>query len=74
MDPLALITAAVEESEPSKTAFYICGGLLAVWAVVLSALGLSNADFPGETRIARAVMGLSVVLVVAAMTTAVVTA
>ena len=73
MDPIALITAAAEKSEPSKTAFYICGGLLALWAVALSAIGLSNAEFPGESRVARGVMGLSAVLVVAAMTTAVLT-
>jgi hypothetical protein len=74
MDLIALISAAAEESEPSKTPFYICGGLLAAWAVVLSAIGLSNAEFPGDSRIARGVMGLSAVLVVGAMTTAVVTA
>jgi hypothetical protein len=72
MDLIALISAA-EKSEPTKTAFYICGGLLAVWAVVLSAIGLSNPDFPGEGRIARGVMGLSVVLVLGAMTAAVLT-
>jgi len=75
MHLLALIVAAVEEeAEPSKTPFYICGGLLAVWAVVLSTIGLRDAEFPKEGRIARGVMGLSAVLVVAAMTTAVVTA
>ena len=31
----ALLVLAAEEAEPSKTAFYICGGLLAAWAVVL---------------------------------------
>lgn len=73
MHLLALISAAAKESEPSKVPFYICGGLLAGWAVVLSAIGLSNAEFPGNTRIARGVMGLSAVLVLAAMTTAVAT-
>ena len=47
---------------------------IAVWAVVLSTIGLRDAEFPKEGRIARGVMGLSAVLVVAAMTTAVVTA
>ena len=27
--------------------FYVLGGLLAVWAVILAALGLSSARFPG---------------------------
>jgi hypothetical protein len=73
MDPLALIAAAAEEAEPSKTAFYVAGGLLAVWAVVLAAIGLRNPEFPGEARISRGVMALSAVLVVAAMTAAVLT-
>lgn len=75
MHLLALIVAAAEEEvEPSKTAFYIAGGLLALWAVVLSAIGLSRPEFPGEAGAARGVMALSAVLVVGAMVTAVVTA
>jgi hypothetical protein len=74
MDLLALIMAAAEEEvESSKTAFYVAGGLLAVWAVVLSAIGLSRPEFPGEARISRGVMALSAVLVVAAMAAAVIT-
>lgn len=77
MDPLALIMAAAEhaaeEAEPSKTAFYIAGGLLALWAVVLAAIGLSRPEFPGKAGVSRGVMALSGVLVVAAMTAAVLT-
>ena len=73
MDPLAIMLAAAEESEPSKTAFYILGGALAAWAVVLAAIGLSRPEFPGEARVARGVMALSAVLVVAAMAAAVLT-
>ena len=38
----ALITFATEEAgeESSKTVFYICGGALAVWALVVSAIGI----------------------------------
>jgi hypothetical protein len=69
----ALFVLAAEATEPSKTAFYLCGGLLAAWAVLLGILGLRSATFPGGERGARAVMGISGVLVVAAMATAVVT-
>jgi hypothetical protein len=72
MDPLALIAAA-EKAEPSKTPFYFVGGALALWAVVLSALGLTHAEFPGRPSLARGVMALSTVLVIAAMATAVAT-
>jgi len=61
-------------TEPSKVPFFIAGGTLAVWAVVLSAIGLSRPDFPGNDTGARLVILLSVVLVVAAMTAAVATA
>jgi len=44
----ALLVLAAEEAEPSKTAFYLCGGLLAAWAVVLGVIGLRSPDFPGS--------------------------
>lgn len=68
-----LATAAGSEDEPSKVAFYICGGLLAAWAVVVTGLGMSNGDFPATTAAKRGVMAVSVVLVAAAMTSAVLT-
>ena len=70
----ALLLAAEEAAEPSKVPFFIAGGVLAAWALVLSAVGLRSPDFPGSPGRARAVMAISVVLVAAAMTTAVVTA
>jgi hypothetical protein len=70
----ALLVMAAEEAEPSKTAFYICGGIFAAWAVVLGVVGLRSAEFPGSATRARAVMGVSAVLMVAAMATAVITA
>jgi hypothetical protein len=71
---IALLVAAEEGSEPSKTAFYIFGGLLAVWAVVLSGIGMSSASFPATATAKRGVIGLTAVLVAAAMATAVITA
>jgi hypothetical protein len=70
----AVILAAEEEAEPSKTAFYIAGGLLAVWAVVLTGIGMSQASFPATTGAKRGVMAISSVLVAAAIATAVITA
>jgi len=69
----ALLVAAAEQAEPSKTGFYIAGIALAGWAVILSAFGLSKPDFPGGAAAARGVMVISVVLVAAAMVAAVAT-
>jgi hypothetical protein len=69
----AFIVFAAEKSTHSKTAFYIAGGLLAAWAVVLAAMGLNRPEFPADTGAKRAVMALSALLVVAAMATAVLT-
>jgi hypothetical protein len=70
-----LVLAQVEgEAEPSKVPFYIAGGLLAAWAVVIAFLGLSRPSFPAGAVPARGVMGITAVLVAAAMVTAVITA
>jgi hypothetical protein len=70
-----LITFAAEQgAEPSKTLFYIFGGLLAVWAVVVSAIGIRAHDtFPPTLSARRGVMAISVVLVLCAMGSAVLT-
>jgi hypothetical protein len=67
---LRLLIAA---SEPSKTAWYIAGSALAVYAVVLSAIGLSRPSFPYGERGARAVMLVSLVFVGVAIAMAIVT-
>ena len=59
---------------PSKVPYYIAGGVLALWAVVLAVWGISHAEFPGSQGRGRLVMLTSFVLVVATMTAAVVTA
>jgi hypothetical protein len=69
----ALLVLAAEEVETSKTAFYLCGGLLAAWAVVLGFVGLRSPDFPGSGAAARGIMAVTAVLMVAAMATAVIT-
>lgn len=73
----ATLTFAAEAAgnEPSKTLFYIAGGLLALWAVVLSAVGIArHAEWPATDGAARGIMGLSAALVAFAMVSAVVTA
>jgi hypothetical protein len=57
--------------EPSKVPFYIGGGALAVWAVVLAALGLNRPDFPGNRGGERGVMAISLVLIIVAIGAAV---
>jgi hypothetical protein len=74
---LAILAAAAPEGaahESSKTAFYVLGALFAVWAVVLAAIGMSQATFPATATAKRGVMALSTVLMVGAMATAVITA
>lgn len=69
----AALVFAVDDYEPSKVPFYIGGGVLAVWAVLLGVAGLRAETFPQNDTAARAVMGISVVLVAAAIATALIT-
>ena len=71
---LALLQAAAEESEPSKVPFFICGGLFAVWAIVMFVVGMRSSSFPGGQSGQRGILAVSAVLMVAAMATAVITA
>jgi hypothetical protein len=61
-------------STTSKVPFFIAGGALAVWAVVLAAIGLNRPDFPGNLRGQRAVIGITFTLMVLAIAMAIVTA
>jgi plastocyanin len=71
---LAVHLAPVLAAEKSKTAYYIAGGLLVAWALIVSLLfGLRKPDFPGNLGGQRIVMAISAVLVIAAAATAVVT-
>ena len=62
---LKLVLAAAEE--PSKTAFYIAGAVLALWAVVLAGIGLNRPKFPFNERGQSAVIGISLVLMIVAI-------
>jgi hypothetical protein len=69
-----LILAQAEAEEPSKVPFFIAGGLFAVWAMVLFVVGMRTPGFPRGPRAARGIMAVSLVLMAAAMATAVITA
>lgn len=67
---LLLITAA---DEPSKVPFYIIGAVLALYAVILSTIGIQRPNFASNARGQRGVITLTTVLVVVAIATAILT-
>jgi hypothetical protein len=72
---LTIVFASTEGEESSKALFYVAGGILAVFAVVVSALGISRiGTFPSGTGQTRGVIGLAGLLVLAAMAAAIITA
>jgi plastocyanin len=74
MHSLAVQVAPILAAEKSKVPFYVAGGLLVAWALIVSlALGLRRPEFPGGQAGERAVIGISVVLVLAAVSSAVLT-
>jgi plastocyanin len=74
MHHMALQLAPILAAEKSKVPFYIAGGVLVAWALIVSvALGLRRPEFPGNQRGERIVISISVVLVLAAVATAVIT-
>ena len=73
--PIATVLAAAEAgAATSKTSFYVLGGLLALSAVVVAAVGLRMASFPQTRGAERAVIAWFALLVLGAMATAVATA
>lgn len=74
MHAVAIQLAPIIGAEKSKVPFYIAGGALVVWAVVLSmALGMRKPDFPASAIGERAVIAITALLVLAAASMAVVT-
>jgi hypothetical protein len=69
----ALLTLAAEtaEHESSKLAFYLLGGVAAVWAIVLFAVGMRSPTFPDSPAAQRGVIAISVLVVLGAMASAV---
>lgn len=71
---LTLAAEAGGHGETSKTPFYVLGGVLAGWAVLVSALGIMRHEtFPPSTGGKAAVMGITTVLVLAAMVSSILT-
>ncbi len=67
---LAVVFAA---AEPSKVPWFIAGGVLAIYAVVLAAIGLRRPAFPFNARGERLVILVSAVLVAAGIAAAILT-
>jgi plastocyanin len=71
---IAVQLAPLLAAEKSKTPFYVAGGLLVAWALIVSlGLGRRKPDFPGSLNGQRIVGAISAVLVLGALTTAVAT-
>ena len=69
-----IAAAAAEHEETSKTLFYVAGALLAVFAVVISVIGIRGHEtFPPSKGASRAVMALAAVLVAFTMASAIIT-
>ena len=74
MHSAALQLMPILAAEKSKVPFYIAGGVLVAWALIVSVgLGLRRPDFPGGLSGQRAVIAISAVLVLGAVSTAVIT-
>jgi plastocyanin len=74
MHTIALQLAPILGAEKSKVPFYIAGGLLVAWALVLSlVIGARNKDFPATLSQQRGVIAVTAILVLAAVSMAVVT-
>jgi hypothetical protein len=67
----ALLITAAEES--SKVPFYIIGGALAIYAVILATLGIQRPSFAASLQGQRGVIALTSVMVVLAIGAAVLT-
>ena len=68
---LVFAQEVVEEEEAEPVAFYILGGLAALWAITLFAIGMRSHTFPGSAAAQRVVTLISVLIVAAAMASAV---
>lgn len=74
MHTLASQLLPILAAEKSKVPYYIAGGALVAWALIVSVLlGLRKPDFPGDIGGERVVIAITIVLVLGAMSTAVIT-
>ena len=68
-----MLRSLLAAAEPSHVPFFIAGGVFAVWAVILSWVGLTRPEFPFTGVGQRAVMGVSLLLAATAIAMAIVT-
>jgi hypothetical protein len=47
--------------------FYVVGGALAIWALLIAFLGITRKTFPGSATAERAIGGISALLVLGAI-------
>jgi hypothetical protein len=66
-----VLSSILVAASVSKVPFYIAGGALAVWAVVLATIGLNRPEFPGNLRGQRGVIAVTLLLVVVAIAMAI---
>jgi hypothetical protein len=64
---LSTILAAAEGAKRSEAPFFIAGGAFAIFAVLISIVGIRKPDFPTNAGAARGVMALGVLLMLGAM-------
>jgi plastocyanin len=74
MHSFAVQLAPILAAEKSKVPFYIAGGVLVAWALLLSlVIGMRRPEFPRNSQEQRGVMAVTAVLVLAALVTAIAT-
>ena len=54
--------------------FHVLGGVLALWALLVSFLGITRENFPASKPAERAVVAISVILVIGAIGSAILSA
>jgi hypothetical protein len=64
---VSFILAAAEQHHKSDVPFFVAGGLLACFALLISVFGFKKPDFPASEGAARGVMAVGTVLVASAM-------
>ncbi len=69
-----LSSLIIASGESSKTAFYVAGGVLAGFAVLLSVIGMTQPDFPKGDGAYKGIIGLAAVLVIGACAATIITA
>lgn len=70
---IAQVVVPVLAAAKSKTPFYIAGGVLVGWALLLFTVGTRRPEIPDNRTGQRAIMAVSAVLVVFTLTMAVAT-